>query len=181
MAVDNVVAFHRRSPMFEVILVPTDGSVVSIAAALKALAFAKRMDARVVLFNSIPAYQYPVYVGGMPYEYPSEVDYETQCRAIADRHLGLITQMARAQGVNASTRVDFNGSPAQAIVDAAKKENCGLIFMGSHGRGGLSRVFLGSVAYKTLALTHVPVLVDRATSDEILHVEELMRQHAIES
>lgn len=181
MAVDNVVAFQRRSPMFEVILVPTDGSAVSISAALKALVFAKRMDARVVVFNSIPAYQYPVYVGGMPYEYPSEVDYETQCRAIAERHLGLISEMAKAQGVTASTRIAFNGAAAQAIVDAAKRENCSLIFMGSHGRSGLSRVFLGSVAFKTLALTHIPVLVDRATAEEILHVEALMRQRAIES
>jgi nucleotide-binding universal stress UspA family protein len=167
--------------MFEVILVPTDGSAVSISAALKALAFAKRMDARVVLFNSIPAYQYPVYVGGMPYEYPSEVDYEAQCRAIAKRHLSLVLEMAKAQGVNASSRIDFNGAPAQAIVDVAKRENCGLIFMGSHGRSGLSRIFLGSVAFKTLSLTHIPVLVDRATPEEVLHVEELMRQHAIES
>jgi nucleotide-binding universal stress UspA family protein len=181
MAVDNVVAFQRRSPMFDIVLAPTDGSAVSISAALKALAFAKRMDARVVVFNSIPAYQYPVYVGGMPYEYPSEIDYETQCRAIADRHLGLILEMARTQGVNASSRIEFNGAPAQAIVDAATRDNCGLIFMGSHGRSGLSRVFLGSVTFKALALTHIPVLVDRATPEEILHVEELMRQRAIES
>jgi nucleotide-binding universal stress UspA family protein len=166
--------------MFEAILVPTDGSAVSIAAALKAVAFAKRIDARIVVFHSIPAYQYPVYVGGMPYEYPSEADYEIQCRTIADRHLGLIADAAKGQGVAVSTHIEFDGSPAQAIVDIAKRENCRLIFMGSHGRSGLSRVFIGSVTFKTLTLSHIPVLVDRATPEEISAATTLMSQRAVE-
>lgn len=166
--------------MFETILVPTDGSVVSVAAALKAVAFAKRVEARLLVFHSIPAYQYPVYVGGVPYEYPSEADYEAQCRAIADRHLGLVADTAKAQGVAVSTCIEFNGNPAQAIVNMAQREHCSLIFMGSHGRSGLSKVFLGSVAFKTLTLSHIPVLVDRATPDEISYATALMGQRAIE-
>lgn len=180
MAVDNVVAFQKPAPMFETVLVPTDGSVVSIAAALKAVAFAKRIESRLVVFHSIPAYQYPVYVGGIPYEYPTEADYEAQCRAIAERHLALVADTAEAQGVTVSTQIEFNGSPAQAIVNVAQREHCGLIFMGSHGRSGLSKVFLGSVAFKTLTLSHIPVLVDRATPDEISHAAALMSQRAIE-
>lgn len=180
MASSNVVALPGSGPRLETILVPVDGSALSIAAAFKAVEFAKRMEARMVAFHSIPAYQYPVYVGGIPFEYPSEADYETQCRAIADRYVGLVADAAASQGVAVSTRIEFNASPAQAIVDAAKRENCSLIFMGSHGRSGLSRVFLGSVALKTLTLTHLPVMVDRPTPDEIFHAEELMRQSAIE-
>jgi nucleotide-binding universal stress UspA family protein len=180
MASGNVVALQRNGPKFENILVPTDGSALSIAAALKAVDFAKRLDVRVVAFHAIPVYQYPVYVGGIPFEYPSEADYETQCRAIVDRYLGLVVNAAGAQGVAVSTRTEFNSAPAQAIVDAAKRENCSMIFMGSHGRGGLSRVFLGSVALKTLTLAHIPVMVDRPTPEEIVHAEELMSQSAIE-
>lgn len=180
MVSGKVVAFQRNSPRFETILVPTDGSALSIAAALKAVEFAKRLEARVVAFHAIPVYQYPVYVGGIPFEYPSEADYETQCRAIADRYVDLVANAAEAQGVTVNTRIEFNSEPAKAIVEAAKRENCSLIFMGSHGRGGLSKVFLGSVALKTLTLAHIPVMVDRPTPDEISHAEELMSQSAIE-
>lgn len=180
MATGNVVSLQRSNSKFESILAPTDGSVLSIAAALKAVEFAKRLDARVVAFHAVPVYQYPVYVGGIPFEYPSEADYETQCRAIAERYLGLIANVASAKGVNVITRVEFNSLPAQAIVEMAKREGCSLIFMGSHGRSGLSKVFLGSVALKTLTLAQIPVLVDHPTQEEISQAESLMGQSAIE-
>ena len=180
MASGKVVALQRNSPRFENILVPTDGSILSIAAALKAVEFAKRMEVRLVAFHSIPVYQYPVYVGGIPFEYPSEADYETQCRAIADRYLSVVSDAAASRGVAVCTRIEFNSVPAQAIVEAATRENCSMIFMGSHGRGGLSRAFLGSVALKTLTLAQIPVMVDRPTPEEIFHAEDLMGQSAIE-
>ena len=180
MASSNVVTLPRDSPRFESILVPTDGSALSMAGALKAVEFAQRLQARIVAFNSIPVYQYPVYVGGIPFEYPSEADYETQCRAIALRYLGLVADAGSKQGVPVETRIEFNSNPAQAILEAAQREHCSMIFMGSHGRGGLSRAFLGSVALKTLTQAHVPVMVDRPTDEEIARAEELMRQNAIE-
>ena len=180
MAFSNVVTLQRDSPKFESVLVPTDGSAQSMAAALKAVEFAQRLQSRIVAFNSIPVYQYPVYVGGIPFEYPSEADYETQCRAIADRYLGLVADAGSAQGVPVETRIEFNGNTAQAIVEAAEREHCSMIFMGSHGRGGLSRAFLGSVAFKTLTQAHVPVMVDHPTTEEIARAEVLMREHAIE-
>ena len=181
MVQGNVLAFHQRSsPPFESLLVPTDGSALSIAAALKAVALAKRLEARVIVFTSIPSYQYPVYVGGIPFEYPSEADYEGRCRAIAERYLALVVQAAQALGVEASTRIEFNGGPAQAIVEVAKKENCSMIYMGSHGRSGLSKAFLGSVALKTLTLSEVPVMVDRPSPEAISFAENLMGAHAVE-
>lgn len=176
----KVVALQRNRPRPENILVPTDGSALSVAAALKAVEFARRLEAQLVVFHSIPSYQYPVYVEGIPFEYPSEADYEVRCRAIADRYLELVAQVARAQGVTVTTRTQFNSAPAQAIVEAAQRENCSMIFMGSHGRSGLSRVFLGSVALKTLTLAHIPVMVDHPTPQEISHAETLMSQSAIE-
>jgi nucleotide-binding universal stress UspA family protein len=181
MCPGNVVAFQRNSPAFETMLVPTDGSALSIAAALKAIEFAKRLHVKVLAFQSIPVYRYPVYLGGIPFEYPSEADYESQCRVIADRYLDLITSAATAQGVAASKLIEFNSGPAQSIVAVALREHCSLIFMGSHGRSGLSRAFLGSVALKTLTLAHLPVMVDRPSAEEVAEAEALMRQCAIES
>ena len=180
MVSGKVVPLARSSHRLDTILVPTDGSALSIAAALNAVGFAKRLEARVLAFHAIPVYQYPVYLDGIPFEYPSEGDYETQCRTIAERYLGLIANASTAQGVAVSTRIEFNSSPAQAIVDTAKRDHCSMIFMGSHGRGGLSRVFLGSVALKTLTLSHLPVMVDRPTPDEISRAQELLHENAIE-
>ena len=180
MAADNVVPLVRNNTKFDTLLVPTDGSALSIAAALKAVDFAKRLQARLVAFHSIPVYRYPVYVGGIPFEDPAESDYQTQCRAIADRYLDLVADAAGAMGVPASKRIEFNSATAQAIVEAARRENCSMIFMGSHGRGGLSRAFLGSVALKTLTLAQIPVMVDRPTPEEIAAAETLMRENAIE-
>ena len=181
MAVGNVVMLQKRSaPECETLLVPTDGSALSLAAALNAVAFAKRLGARVLVLTSIPSYQYPVYVGGIPFEYPSEEDYEQRCRAIADRYQAIVVDAASALGVLVITCIEFNGGPAQAIVDVANRENCSMIYMGSHGRSGLSRAFLGSVALKTLTLSHIPVLVDRPTPEEIKFAEALMQDSVVE-
>lgn len=181
MAGANVVAFRKFRSALESILAPTDGSALSLAATLKALDFARRLQARLVLFSAIPAYQYPIYVGGIPFEYPSETEYEAQCRVIVAGYLGLVAEAAGEQGVEVRQRVVFNSNAAQAIVAMADDEQCSLIFMGSHGRGGLSRMFLGSVALKTLTLAHGAVLVDHPTPEEIAQVETLMKENAIES
>jgi nucleotide-binding universal stress UspA family protein len=177
----KVVAFQRGGPRLGNILVPTDGSGLSMASALKSVEFAKRLGARIVAFHCIPPYQYPIYLGGIPFEYPSQADYDTQCRAIAERYLKLLVKAAEGQGVAAGTRIVFHGNAAQAIVEAARDEHCGLVFMGSHGRGGWSSAFLGSVTLKALTLTHLPILVDRPTAGEITHAQALMEQGSIES
>ncbi len=180
MVTAKVLPLKRRSPRFGNILVPVDGSPFSMAAALKAIDFARRMDARLIVFHSIPLYQYPIYLGGIPFEYPSEADYEAQCRTIAQRYVDLVASAATTQGVVVSTRIEFDPEPAQAIVDLARRESCELIYLGSHGRSGLSRIFLGSVALKTLTLSHIPVLLDRPEPDDVARAQTLMNQNAIE-
>ena len=180
MSSPKVVAFQRRSPRFGTILVPIDGSVLSLAAAFKALEFARRMDARVVVFHSIPCYQYPIYFGGIPFEYPSEADYEIQCRVIAQRYLDLVTRFGVDMGVSVAERLEFNSDPVVGILDAARHENCSLIYLGAHGRGGASPLFLGNVAHKILTLAQVPVLLDRPAGDEVVRARTLMSQRDIE-
>jgi nucleotide-binding universal stress UspA family protein len=51
------------------------------------------------------------------------------------------------------------GDPGREIADYAQKISADLIVMPSHGRGGLSRLFLGSVAERVVRLAHCPVLV----------------------
>jgi nucleotide-binding universal stress UspA family protein len=51
------------------------------------------------------------------------------------------------------------GPPASEIVRVAKEHACDLIVIGSHGRGGLSRMILGSVADKVMRTAHCPVMI----------------------
>jgi nucleotide-binding universal stress UspA family protein len=57
--------------------------------------------------------------------------------------------------------VVVEGYPSQAIIDVAKKKGADLIVMGSHGRSGLKRLWLGSVAESVVREAPVPVLIVR--------------------
>ena len=60
----------------------------------------------------------------------------------------------------AEFRVDF-GTPAEVIAHFAEKEGVDLIMLPSHGRTGLARLMIGSVAERVVRLAHCPVLVLR--------------------
>jgi len=68
---------------------------------------------------------------------------------------------AKAAGVRASTLLRDSSSPAQEIVRVARAKRVDLIVMGTHGRGGLAKVFLGSVAERVVRTATCPVLTVR--------------------
>lgn len=68
---------------------------------------------------------------------------------------------AAAAGVRCSTRHVVSDQPYAAIVNAAKRERCDLIFMASHARRGAPRLLLGSETAKALSHSKIPVLVCR--------------------
>ena len=147
--------------MYKKILVPTDGSEISTAAAIKGLAFAKSIGAELVGIYVSPEYQYPVYVEIIPPTYPSEQEYEATMKKAGDIHLQPIQAEAQTAGVKFTGLTAFSDVPAQKIVDTAKEMGCDLIFIGSHGRTGIGKFLLGSVTGKVLGISSVPVLVDR--------------------
>ena len=147
--------------MYKKILVTTDGSDVSAAAAIKGVTFAKAIGAEVVGLFVAPEYQYPVYVEIIPPTYPSEQEYETTMKKAGEVHLKPILEAAQSMGVKCLAQTAFSDVPAQKIVDAAMENGCDLIFMGSHGRTGLNKLLIGSVTARVLGLSRVPVLVDR--------------------
>ena len=68
---------------------------------------------------------------------------------------------AETAGVKATGKVVSNFNVADGIVQAAEEDACDLIFIGSHGRSGLSRLLLGSVTVKVLGLAKTATLVYR--------------------
>lgn len=151
--------------MYKKILVPTDGSAISTAAAIKGVGFAKEIGAEVVALYVAPEYQYPVYVEVIPPTYPSEQEYETTMKKAGEVHLKSIHDAASNAGVKCTPVTAFSDVPAQKIADAALENGCDLIFMGSHGRTGLNKLLIGSVTSRVLGLSQLPILVDRLNLD----------------
>ena len=147
--------------MFKHILVPTDGSALSLRSAKKAVAFAGATGARITAFFAGPPYTVQVYGDFVPPDFITPQEFDKQTRKAADRHLAAIEALAGAAGVRCDRRYVTSDSPWEAIVKAARSNKCDLIFMASHGRRGLSGLLLGSETQKVLTHTKVPVLVHR--------------------
>jgi nucleotide-binding universal stress UspA family protein len=88
-------------------------------------------------------------------------DYEKRAREGATIIFGKAIDIARKVGVTCETLHVMDKYPAEGIVETAEKQGCDLIVMASHGRRGLSRMFLGSQAAKVVTLSKVPVLICR--------------------
>lgn len=149
--------------MFKKILVPTDGSTLSDLAMAKAITFAKSINAAVYGFHAAPDYAIPVH--GV------DVYSSARFRDVADNearnYLAGIEAKAKEAGVPCTTGFSVSVFPYRAIIDAAKEQNCDLIFMASHGRRGLSGLLLGSETQKVLTHCNIPVLVFRDENTEL--------------
>jgi nucleotide-binding universal stress UspA family protein len=100
------------------------------------------------------------YAGGWSAE---EVDrFDTACKERAGKVLDEAQAMAQHIGLSAELLHIPNAHPASAMIETAKSRGCDLIVMGSHGRRGLRRLFLGSQTSEVLADASVPVLVVHA-------------------
>ena len=148
--------------MYRKILLPTDGSPISRKAVKQGVAFAKEIGAGIVGFFSPEDYR----VMTTFWEFPSpglisEKEYQAQAREAAKNQLSFVEKSAKAAGVPYEGYYLISTAPWQAIIEAAKKKKCDLIFMGSHGRSGLAGVVLGSQATKVLTHSKIPVLITR--------------------
>jgi nucleotide-binding universal stress UspA family protein len=147
--------------LYKRILIPTDGSDLSNAAAHAAIDFARQLGAETVGIFVAPPYAYPLYAETVPTDYLSEDEYNASMRKVGDANLKEIADAAALAGLKFTGITVVADSPARQIVDAAQQNGCDLIFMGSHGRGGLGQLLLGSVTSKVLATCQIPVLVYR--------------------
>ena len=87
-------------------------------------------------------------------------DIEASAKAEAQKRLGMLIAKARRAGVRVKARV-LNGVAHEQITRAARPKRADLVVLGTHGRTGLARFFLGSVASRVVATATVPVLTVR--------------------
>jgi nucleotide-binding universal stress UspA family protein len=132
-------------------------SPLAEAALRRVLPLARELRWKVVLFSAaaLPPQVLPIQgaaipLGAMPEHVPTD---------FAD-YLERIKEELRKAGVDAEIRVDA-GDPTEAILHAADSAHVGLIAMSTHGRGGIGRWLLGSVAEAVIHAATVPVLAIR--------------------
>jgi nucleotide-binding universal stress UspA family protein len=147
--------------VFKHILVPTDGSKLSVKAAKQAVKLAKAVGARITGFYAAPDLGSTYYGDGYILRAPSAKAQAEFTLQQARKFLSMIEVEAEVEKVPCAVFHALSDSPYEAIIDAAKKKKCDLIVMASHGRRGLSGLVLGSETQKVLVHSKVPVLVCR--------------------
>jgi nucleotide-binding universal stress UspA family protein len=136
---------------FKKVLVPTDFSTSSQGAVDLAVALAKSQGAAIVLLHVDP----PALSHG------EEID--RRLPEYQQRLWNLLDGVAVALPGESVERVLDAGDPAQVIVATARDLNCDLIVIGTHGRGRLGKLLLGSVAEEVIRLSECPVVTVKAT------------------
>ena len=146
--------------MYRHILIPTDGSELAEHAVTNGLSLAKFVGAKVTVIIVEDPFDW-VSVSETRAAQRRALDALEQVKKYAASVLSRASDAAKQAGVPCDTMQVENARPYQAIIAAASDKGCDLIVMGSHGRGGLAAVVLGSVTTKVLTHTKTPVLVYR--------------------
>ncbi len=147
--------------MFKNILIPTDGSPLSLRAIKRAVQLAREQKARVTGFYAGPAWQPNVYAESVPVDFISPEQHKAAVKKAADRYLRVVKKAAAKAKVPCKCLSTIGNHPYEQIINAAQRNRCDLIVMASHGRHGISRLLLGSETSKVLAHSKLPVLVCR--------------------
>jgi nucleotide-binding universal stress UspA family protein len=141
---------------FKNIVVATDGSRYSTAAASEAIGIAKRNNSALTVIAVVPA----------ELASPTDVDFGMgqrdkvvdQVMHEAEKNAKAVKEAALKAGVTVQAFV-MTGKPADAIIETARDKKADLIVVGSHGRTGLEKLLMGSVAERVIVLSACAVLV----------------------
>jgi universal stress protein A len=143
---------------FRRILHPTDFSSASTAAFKRAVAMAKKDRSELVLVHVLAP---PMPIAGEGYIPPNVYeDLEASAQRYAGKRLAALKDKAKAAGVRTST-VIREGVADEQIVRAARAKKADVVVIGTHGRTGLAKLFLGSVASRVVTAAPCPVLTVR--------------------
>ena len=147
--------------MYKRILVATDGSPLSEKAVSSAIELAALMGAELVALRVVPRYPQSYFEGSLSLDPQDIARVEGQWNDEAQAAVDVIKATAMAKGVVAQAITSRADLVAESVIATAKKYDCDLIVMASHGRRGIKRVLLGSETQHVLTHSHIPVLVLR--------------------
>lgn len=149
--------------MYRHILVPTDGSTLSLKAAKAAATLAASLGAKITAVYVVEPFE-PHWAGEIRSKAPdplSAKEMDKLSRQRGEAALEKVMALAAKAGVPCAKLVVADANPWKAIVKAAQARKCDLVVMSSHGRRGIEGLLLGSQTTKVLAHTKLPVLVCR--------------------
>ena len=141
------------------ILFASDLSKASAKAFATAVTLAKATHAEMVILHVLAPFTPLVpesYIGGATLD-----QINADARRWGVQQLAKLTAKAKSGGVRASGLI-MTGDPAGEIVRAARAKRADLLVLGTHGRTGLNRLFVGSVAQRVIASARCPVVTVRA-------------------
>jgi nucleotide-binding universal stress UspA family protein len=142
------------------ILVPLDGSPLAEEALHAATALARAWDAEITLFQVVR----PITLSAdpaLPVPFAFDEDLTAMSRMQAQDYLDGVVEELRDEGLRATGVAAVGWHSADSILAVARPERVAVVVLATHGRGGLRRLALGSVADKVVRGADVPVLVYR--------------------
>ncbi|MCL4504483.1 MAG: universal stress protein [Chloroflexi bacterium] len=142
--------------MYKRILVPLDGSTVAEAILPQAQMLAECGGAEIVLLSVIPHPNYDYFIPEPALASAAHENQANECRAYLKR----IADRLAGSGLQVRTEL-CDGPVAEAILDYADSTGADLIAMSTHGRSGLGRWLMGSIAERVMHTAKVPVLLVR--------------------
>lgn len=145
--------------MFKKILLATDGSRLCTESIKAAVELARNCGGALVglsVAGNLRALSIPEVSLGVDVQ---QLGQEGRQRASAN--VEAISELASRRGVPCTVHVTEGGRPYEEIMRMAEREQCDAIFMASHAKSMLERIFVGSQAQKVLAHSKLPVLVFR--------------------
>lgn len=148
--------------MYTNILMSTDGSEVAKKGIEHGLALAKSLKAKATVITVTEPLPVDYGSGHAAGWIPSQAEfdrYDAACKEHAGKVLDEAAAVAGKIGISAELLHVSSPHPASAIIQTVKSRGCDLIVMASHGRRGLTKLFLGSQTSEVLADGSVPVLI----------------------
>jgi nucleotide-binding universal stress UspA family protein len=149
--------------VFRSIVVPTDGSPFAEQALPLAEEIARRAHGQLTLALVHQPVLVPI-PGGLGVAADERRDRELRAGEL--RHLRSASQRLRSAGIDCLEPVLLNGPVAESLKEAFARQGADLIVMSTHGRGGVTRWWLGSVADRLLRSVAIPLLLVRPSADE---------------
>jgi len=144
--------------MYQRILVPTDGSDITAKAVSTAVSLAKSLGAKVYTISVKEPFPYSAISEMQPT--PPQEFFDAQER-IATKRVQTVVDTCKAAGIACEAHTVEALHPWEAIIDHAKRQECDLVVMASHGRRGVAALLLGSETQKGLTHSQVAVLIVR--------------------
>ena len=142
---------------YQNILVPVDGSDISLSAVKNAAQIAQAFGGQLTLISLVTEAPFPE----ADFYYPSPImkEYFVQAYANAEKALKQAQAIASENGITANTQIVKGNVSEEGSIETAEKLKIDLIVMGSHGRKGFQKFLLGSFAQDVLKGTKLPVLI----------------------